>query len=245
MNKLRHLAEFQSALKDYHLSDAAMQTLTQTKLVVLVGPTSAGRNTIINELVKTGDYVHIVSDTTRAVREKDGVPIEQNGREYWFRDEEDVLADLRNGEYMEAAIIHNQQVSGCNIRELEVARKANKIAIKDIEPSGAQTVHDLNSDTIVVFVTPPSFEVWMSRLRGRGTLPEDEVRRRLESASKEFAVALEHDYYTFVVNDSFEDAVADVHAIATTGEYDPAKKEFARRIVEQLYQDTQAYLADG
>jgi guanylate kinase len=245
MNELQHLAEFQSVLKDYQLSDAAKQTLAQTKLVVLVGPTSSGRNTIIAELLKTGEYAHIVSDTTRKIREKDGVPIEQNGREYWFRNEDDVLADLKNGEYMEMAVIHNQQASGCSIRELEKAHKANKIAIKDIEPNGAQTVHDLKPDTIVVFVTPPNFDDWMNRLRGRGALPEDEIRRRLESAPKEFAMALSHDYYTFVLNDNLEHAVTDIHAIVTTGYYDPAKKERARQVVERLHQDTQNYLASA
>src|SRR5689334_7205560 len=104
MNKLKHLVEFQKVLEHYQVSDENKAILKQTRLVLLDGPTSSGRNTIIDELVKTGDYFHIVSDTTRQPRHKDGKPIEENGREYWFRSEDDVLAGLKNGDYMEAAI---------------------------------------------------------------------------------------------------------------------------------------------
>src|ERR1700689_1309052 len=118
MNELVHGAEFRSALRDYHLSKAALQTLSQTKLVILVAPTSSGRNTIIWQLLKTGDYYFIVSDTTRQPRINDG-KLERDGHEYWFRSEAEVLTDIQQGKYLEAAVIHNQQVSGISIRELQ------------------------------------------------------------------------------------------------------------------------------
>ncbi len=173
------MAEFRSVLNGYKLSDKSLALLNATKLVLLVGPTACGRNTIISELVETGEYHHIVSDTTRLIRTKDGKPVEVNGREYWFRKEDDILLDLQNGAYMEAAIIHNQQVSGCNMRELEAARQADKIAIKDIEPDGAHFVHSMKQDTVIIFVLPPSFETWMHRLYTRSDLPEDEILLRI------------------------------------------------------------------
>src|SRR5579885_607634 len=111
MNRLEHLQEFKTVLANYRISPASQRILQQTNLVLLAAPTSAGRNTIIRELLKTGDYHYIVSDTTRQPRINDGIP-EQNGVEYWFRSEADILKDLAAGQYVEAAIIHNQQVSG-------------------------------------------------------------------------------------------------------------------------------------
>jgi len=73
MNELVNLSEFQTLLADYKLSKAALQTLSQTQLVLLVAPTSTGRNHLIRELLKTGDYYYIVSDTTRKPRTNDGV----------------------------------------------------------------------------------------------------------------------------------------------------------------------------
>jgi guanylate kinase len=242
MGELKHRAEFRSILADYVLSPSAMNILRHTPLVLLAGPTSSGRNTIISELVKTGDYYHIVADTTRQIREKDGKPIEENGREYWFRGEEDMLADLRKGQYMEAAIIHNQQVSGCSIRELTKAREASQIAIKDIEPNGAHTIHGIKPDTTIIFIVPPSFESWMQRLRERGCLPLDEVQRRLTSACGEFMMALTHSYYVFVINEKLVSTVAEVHAVAKLGEVDPVKQQYGRQLVEALNQATREYL---
>jgi guanylate kinase len=241
MNELKHIAEFRSVLTDYHLSDSAKQNLQETRLVLLVGPSSSGRNTIINELLKTDKYHYIISDTTRQPRVNNG-QLEQNGREYWFRTEEDLLRDLQRGEFLEAAIIHNQQVSGNSVREVEKAHQAHKIAINEVEIDGADNIHKIKPDTTIIFVTPPSFAVWMARFQRRGALPADEIRRRVESAREEFATALKHDYYTFVVNDTLEQAVADIDVLATTGKPDIAKHQAARNVVQQLLVDIQEYL---
>ena len=74
MNRLEHVAEFQKVLADYRVSAASKRILRQTPLVVLAAPTSIGRNTIIRQLLQTGDYHFIVSDTTRQPRVNDGLP---------------------------------------------------------------------------------------------------------------------------------------------------------------------------
>lgn len=236
------MAEFRSVLNGYTLSKESLHTLLATKLALLVGPTACGRNTIINELVETGAYYHIVSDTTRTIRTKGGKPVEVNGREYWFRNEDDVLADLQQGEYMEAAIIHNQQVSGCNMRELEAAKQADKIAIKDMEPNGTHFVHGMKPDAVIIFVLPPNFDEWMHRLRTRSELPEDEIRRRLESSDAEIEVALHRDYYKFVINDRLEVAIMEVDMIAREGRTDAARQQAGRELAQQLHRDIKAYL---
>ncbi|MGH7195797.1 MAG: guanylate kinase [Candidatus Saccharimonadales bacterium] len=238
-NKLQFLAEFQSLLKNYRISSNNLAILRQAKLVLLVGPTSSGRNTIIEELVKSGDYYHIVSDTTRAQRLKNGRPIEQNGREYWFRGEAEVLADLRAGQYMEAAIIHAQQVSGCNIRELELANRAGQISIKDIDPQGAATIKAAKKDTIIIFVLPPSYDEWLHRMRGRGQISSAELKRRLDSARQELAAALASDYYQFIINSSLTQAVRQVAAIAAAGRQQPSMQSAGRQLAQDLQQTLQ------
>src|SRR5699024_8737685 len=134
-------------------SDEAKALLARTRLVLLVGPSSSGRNTVINELLKTGKYHAIVSDTTRLPRVNNGIP-EENGREYWFRAEADVLHDLQNGSFLEAAIIHKQQVSGISMRELAAAADEGKVAINEIEVVGADNIHAAKPDALFVFMLP-------------------------------------------------------------------------------------------
>jgi guanylate kinase len=243
MNELKRVADFRAVLADYKLSDSAKKTLAETKLVLLVGPSSSGRNTAINKLLESGEYHNIVSDTTREKRVKEGVPIEQDGREYWFRSEEEILDDLRRGEFLEAAIIHDQQVSGISIREIEKANRAGLIAITDIEPQGAEWIHELKPDAIVLFVIPPNFDDWMARLRRRSDLPEDEIRRRLHTACDEIKAALERDYYNFVINDEMESTVADIYAIAKKGSQTSEKQSMGRRVAEDLFEAAQDYLS--
>lgn len=242
MNELARIAEFRKLLDGYHLSKTALQTLSQTELVLLVAPTSSGRNTIIRELLKTGDYHFVVSDTTRQPRVNDGVP-EQNGHEYWFRTENEILADLEQGKYLEAAIIHDQQVSGISVRELEKARDEGKIAITDAEIIGADNAIKYKPDTIAIFVLPPSFEEWQRRVKHRGPMAATEFKRRMQSACKEFEIALERDYYQFVINDSIERSVTQINQIAKLEIRDEELQLQARGLVERLLLATQALLA--
>lgn len=242
MNELKRIDDFRAVLADYQLSASAKETLEATKIVLLVGPSSSGRNTIASELLKSGAYYFLVSDTTRKLREKNGVVIEENGREYWFRDEDDVLADLKRGEYLEAAIIHNQQVSGISIREIEAAHQSNKVAITDIQPDGEATIRALKPDTITIFVVPPSFDEWMVRMAGRGQLPADEVRRRLQSAVEELTIALNNDSFWIIVNDTFVQTAQKIDDAVKNGANDSSEQAHGRKVAEELLAATQAHL---
>ena len=240
--KLKFLSDFQSVLLNYRPSDEAKEILTKTRLVLLVGTTSAGRNTIITELLKTGDYHQMVSDTTRPKRQNNGV-WEQEGVEYYFRSEEDFLQDLKDGMYLEAAIVHGQQVSGGSIRELNKSNQAGKIVINEVQPDGAKTIHDIKPDTKIVFILPPSFEVWMQRLRDRGSMPEEEVRIRLESALVEIDRALNEPFYKLVINDEFHACTKLLNEYFQQDILDADKELQARKYAVHLLDDVKNYLS--
>lgn len=243
MATLQYLDSFQSILSDYQVSPSAKQTLQGLHLVLLVAPTSSGRNTIINQLTDTGDYYYVVSDTTRKPRVNNNVS-EQDGVEYWFRSEADVLQDLKKGLFLEAAIIHDQQVSGISIRELEKAQVSDKVAITDIEIVGVDSVLATKPDTTIIFIVPPNFEQWHARLEERGKMNQAELRRRMQSASSEFRHALTHEsQYYFVINDRLDDAVEHIHQIVFEHQKDPNYQEAAKQLIEQLLVDTEKFLA--
>lgn len=241
MNKLEHIDEFRAALKDYTLSKVALHTLSQTKLVLLIATTSSGRNTVLREVVKTGDYHFIVSDTTRKPRVNDGV-LEQSGREYWFRTEEEMLEEIKAGHFLEAAIIHDQQVSGISVRELELAAKDDKIAITDAEIDGADNAKKYKPDTVTIFVLPPSFEEWQRRLKHRGDMDAEEFKRRMQSAAEEYKHALEREYYQFVINDDVVTAAEKVNRLAKLETLDESDQAAGRNLAEQLLVSTLALL---
>jgi guanylate kinase len=240
MAKLAHYTEFRETLADYIISDRAKQVLDGLELVLLVAPTSTGRNTVIKELVSDEGYYFVVSDTTREPQIRDGEK-EENGVNYFFRTEEEVLADLEAGEFLEAAIIHEQQVSGLSIRELEKAKNLQKIAITDIEIVGADNVMKAKPDTTTIFLLPPSFEVWQQRMASRGHMGQQELVNRLRSAEKEFQAALQHDYYNFVVSENVEQSAAIIDDIAH-GKPNPHQGRGAG-LIHQLQDNLQQKLA--
>lgn len=242
MPVLNRRAEFEEVLSEYRLNRDALEILRKTPFILVVGASGGGRNTLIDRLVKTGLYHYVVSDTTRPPRVRNGVPIEQNGVQYFFRKEEDVLQDLRDGRYVEASLIHNQQVSGISVREIEEAYHSGRLAITDIEVKGCGTIERLKPDVISIFVLPPSFEEWMNRIRRRSNLPAPEIKNRLETAIEEFDAALRDDRFIFVVNDKIEDAVKTVDLVASQGIHNPEAERNARDLAAQLRNQAEEYL---
>lgn len=236
MPVLNHRDEFKAILKDYQMSPEAQKVLRETPFVLLVAASGAGRNTIIDSLLKSGHYHYVVSDTTRPMRVRNGLPIEQNGVQYFFRNEDDVLADLQAGKFIEAALIHDQQVSGISAREIQVAHDSNKVAITDIEVQGSATITKVKPDTLNIFVLPPSFEEWLSRIRKRSHLPEEEIKNRFRAAVTELTIALESDRFIFVINNDLDEAVTRINAIARHGaarEDEPGAHQLAAQLRDQ------------
>jgi Guanylate kinase len=239
--RLTKRAEFEAALRDYQVSEEGRKVLAETPLVLLVGPTSTGRNTLINELVKTGRYYFLVSDTTRPPRQNNGV-WEQNGREYYFRTEDEMLEDIRAGLFVEAEIIHNQQVSGTSIREIRKARDQGKVAVADVEILGALNIAKLKPDAWIICLVPPSLEEWLRRIHGRTPVSKEELRNRMETAIKIFDKTLDDDRFTFVVNVEKEDTVKLLEKMLTEGDHHNVDERAAREVAKRLWKDTEEYL---
>lgn len=238
---LVHKEAFKTALANYRISERAQKVLADTKLVLLLAATASGRNTIIDRLVASGNYHFIVSDTTRPPRVNKGVP-EQNGREYWFRNEEDVLADIRQGEFLEAELIHEQQVSGISIRELEKATREKKVAITEVDLGGFLGVIEARPETIGIIILPPSFDEWQRRITGRGDMNPVEFKRRIETAVRIFEVAATNERITLVINDEITEAATRVDEIARMGIAQRSSQESGRALARELQQQTQRLL---
>ncbi len=234
-------AEFEALLKNYQMNSTAKQVLRQTPFVAMLALTSTGRNTIIRELLKTGAYYFIISDTTRPPRYNDGI-LEQSGVEYFFRTEEEMLKDIKSGQFVEAEVIFGQQVSGISIREIEKAYEQGKIAITDVDLLGSINIAHLKPDVISIALLPPDFEEWMRRIHKRTNVSSEELRRRSETAVKILEAVLQKDFYTIVVNDKLEDAIHTIDRAARLGELESTNQEQTRELAKKLLRDTREFL---
>jgi len=240
--QLRNKEEFERLLKTYSPSQGTIDMLSKIRLVLLCGPTAAGRNTLISLLEETGHYSMLLSDTTRPKRVNNGV-LEQHGKEYFFINEEEFINGLKSGQYIEAAIIHDQQVSGAGIKTLEGFVNNDKIALHELEINGVASFLKIKPDSTPIFMLPPSYDVWIQRLKGRGEMSEEELRRRLVSADHEIRGALNSDKLKFLVNDEIHEFAKRVDDLVRNGiDVSDEEQAHGRAHAEQLAIDVQLFL---
>ena len=102
---------------------------------------------------------------------------------------------------------------GTLLSEVTPGLEAGKWVVLGIDVQGALSVIDRCPDAITIFIRPSSLEVLEERLRGRGTESEPAIRRRLEQAQTELALAGRYQYQ--VINDDLDQAVREICGILT------------------------------
>jgi len=212
MNRLERIDEFREVLSGYEPSKDAKKIADSAHLTPLVGPSASGKNSIIDLLVERGGYQSLITSTTREKRLEHG-ELEKEGVHYYFISETEFLKGLKKGEFLEAAIIHGQQVSGISEKELKRIADIGNYALTDFEIVGTLYLLEHVPSTLAIFVLPPSFEEWMARMDKRGELSQDERKRRMVSAQNEIEKAINHPKIYFIVNDEVKTAADTVEKL--------------------------------
>lgn len=177
---------------------------------LVAGPAGVGKSTLLKRLVaEEQGLVKAISVTTRPPREG-----EVDGVAYHFWDEARFKAEMSRGEFLEHAVVHGHHY-GTPARSVEEQLAAGLDVVKDIDVQGVERIRKLDAyqypRTVAVFVTPPSREELIQRLRGRGSEDAQSFATRLRTAEAELARVGEYEYV--VVNDSVDAAVAKLKAI--------------------------------
>ncbi|MDE3134408.1 MAG: guanylate kinase [Acidobacteriota bacterium] len=170
------------------------------KVFVITGPSGVGKGTLIRALLDRVPALQLaVSATTRAPR-----PGEQDGVAYHFLSPERFSARVDAGDFVEWAEYSGNRY-GTLRSELERRLDTGIPVVLEIELQGARQVREKMPEAVQVFIAPPSAETLRTRLIGRGTDTEEQVRSRLETAAAELAAQPEFPHV--VVNDRLEEAL--------------------------------------
>lgn len=181
------------------------------QLIVLSGPSGSGKSTVIKKLMEKRGNIHFsVSYTTRQPREG-----EIDGVSYNFVDRAEFDRMIANNEFLEHAE-YSGNCYGTSLKVIEEKQAAGFDVMLDIEVQGAANVRAKCPDAVLVFIVPPTYEELERRLRGRGTDPDDVIRKRLDRALEEIQEIGMYDY--LVVNDEVARAADELNAIMTAAE---------------------------
>ncbi|PID39384.1 MAG: guanylate kinase [Proteobacteria bacterium] len=178
-------------------------------LFVVSSPSGAGKTTLCRRLqAEFPNLAFSVSVTTRPPRSN-----EVDGVDYHFVRVERFEEMVQQGEFAEWAEVHGNRygTAWSTIRE---NIEAGRDVLFDIDWQGATALRsnkELRSDTVMVFVLPPSMDELARRLRSRGTDASDVVERRLAKAKDELTHYGEYHYLLF--NDDVDHAYDDLRAI--------------------------------
>lgn len=178
------------------------------QLVVLAGPSAVGKSTVVSGLRSAvPDLYFSVSMTTRAPR-----PGEVDGKDYFFVTPEHFQGRIDRGEMLEWADIHGGlQRSGTPAGPVQEAMGAGRPVLVEVDLAGARNIKRLLPEAQTVFLAPPSWDILVQRLTGRGTETPEVIERRLTTAREELDAQGEFD--TVVVNDDVDVAVATIAGI--------------------------------
>lgn len=175
-------------------------------LIVVSGPSGAGKDTICNELVKESDNIWLsVSMTSRAIRGQ-----EQEGKDYFFVTKKEFEEKIKSGIFLEYAI-YNDNYYGTPKDKIEQYLNKGIDVILVIDIQGALNIKRMIPSSLFIFIMPPDMKTLKQRLIDRKTESKDKIINRFKTAYNEINNFKKYNYV--VVNDKIEDAVNKVKSI--------------------------------
>ena len=176
-------------------------------LIVVSGPSGAGKDTICNKVVEDMKSIKIsVSMTSRAPRGK-----EKEGVDYYFVTKEEFEKKIKSDEFLEYAIVHNNQYYGTPKANIEEDLNNGISVILVIDIQGALKIQEKIKEALFIFIVPPSMEVLKERLIKRNTETKDKILERFKTAYNEINEYKKYNY--IVVNDKVKTAASKVESI--------------------------------
>ena len=181
-------------------------TTTLGNLFIISAPSGTGKTSLVKALLQTDiDLSLSVSYTSRSVR-----PGEVEGRDYYFVERRIFKRMLENGEFLESAEVYGN-LYGTSQKWIDKTIVSGQDILLEIDSQGAQQVRRFFTNTVSIFVLPPSLEVLEIRLRNRNQDCQEVITLRMAAARQEISHISEYDYV--IINENLDEALRDLTCI--------------------------------
>ena len=200
-------------------------------MVVLSSPSGAGKTTLVNLLSKKNEFFISISHTTRRPR-----PNEQNGKDYYFVEDQEFKRLIKNDEFLEYAKVFNNFYGTSRTPVIQNLEK-NRNVIFDIDWQGADQIKNKKLDykLITFFILPPSKKILFERLTNRDMKDKLIVDERMKQFDRDVLHWINYDYV--VVNDDLNECFNKIQSLIEAEINDGSRdydKNFIKSHVDKL-----------
>jgi len=193
-----------------------MSAVKSPLLIVVSAPSGAGKSTLCKRLLKDRkDIAYSVSCTTRLPR-----GAEKNGIAYFFLTKPDFEARIKNGDFLEYAMVHGNYYGTLKSNVVDAFVRGKSI-LMDIDVVGAEKIRGIvqtlpENDSwrkgfLDIFLLPPSLEELKRRLEARSEDTAESIATRMKNAIAEMEKAAT--YQHVIINDDLDRAYAELCAV--------------------------------
>lgn len=178
------------------------------KLLIFAAPSGAGKTTIVSHLLEQYKQLAFsISATTRSPRVG-----EIDGENYYFLSLEAWQKRIEADAFLEWEEVYQDQYYGTLKSEVERLWAAGKVVIFDVDVKGALNIKQYYGDkALSIFVKPPSLEILLERLSGRGTENEESIAKRTQKAA--FELSFENKFDIVLLNEDLPQALKNAEQI--------------------------------
>ena len=183
---------------------------TKPLLIILSGPSGAGKDALLTRLKESGyPLKYVTTVTTRAQRAK-----ERDSVDYHFISTGKFQEMIKNNELLEWANVYGNWY-GVPKQPVKEALEGGQDIIVKVDTQGAASIKKILPEAVFIFLIPSSMEELVIRLNQRHTESPFDLALRIKTAEEEIKQLPLFDY--IVVNKQGEVALAvsDIKAIIT------------------------------
>ena len=184
-----------------------IKTKKTGELIIISGTTCAGKDTIVNKIVKDNKNIVLsISYTSRDIR-----PKEKEGVDYFFITKEQFEEKIKNDDFLEYALVRDKDYYGTPKKEVIDLLNQGKDVILVIDVQGALIIKEKFPNTLLIFIMAPSMNEIKKRIINRKTETKEQIIDRFKAAYREINEVNKYNYV--VINDDLDKCVEKVKSI--------------------------------
>ncbi len=196
--------------KANHKGETPFNLPSKPLLIVLSGPSGAGKDAILSRMKKSGYPARFITTVTTRPRRAE----EKNNVDYHFVSAESFQKMLKNKELLEWANVYGNWYGVPKAPVKQALAKGQDTIVK-IDIQGAATIKKIIPQAVFIFIAPPSMGELVRRLSERHTESPFDLALRLKTAGEEMKKLPLFDYVVVNRQGEIELVVAEIEAIIT------------------------------